>query len=75
VIPVNYHLDVGIVETCYPVHCWEKKLQPLGVILCLEDLGKEKKYSDSFIFVAVNKYVTRNMKNYIFEICNNAMGE
>ena len=54
----------------------EKNPQPLGVILRLEEeLGKGKNIVIVLFFVAVSKYVTRNMENCIFGICNNAMGE
>src|SRR5207244_13079910 len=54
----------------------EKNPQPLGVILRLEEeLGKGKNIVIVLFFVAVSKYVTRNTKNCIFGICNNAMGE
>jgi hypothetical protein len=53
-----------------------KNPQPLGVILRLEEeLGKGKNIVIVFFFVAVSKYVTRNMENCIFGICNNAMGK
>ena len=54
----------------------EKNPQPLGVILRLEEeLGKGKNIVIVLFFVAVSKYVTRNMENCIFGNCNNAMGE
>ena len=54
----------------------EKNPQPLGVILRLEEeLGKGKNIVIVLFFVAVSKYVTRNMENCIFGICNNGMGE
>jgi hypothetical protein len=40
-----------------------------------EELGKEKNIVIVLFLVVVSKYVTRNMKNYIFEIYNNAMDE
>ena len=54
----------------------EKNPQPLGVTLRLgEELGKGKNIAIVLFFVDVSKYVTRNMENCIFGICNNAMGE
>ncbi|XBI38244.1 hypothetical protein VPH35_123332 [Triticum aestivum] len=53
-----------------------KNPQPLGVILRLEEeLGKEKNIAIVLFFVALSKYVTRNMENCIFGICNYAMGK
>ena len=45
----------------------EKNPQPLGVILRLEEeLGKGKNIVIVLFFIAVSKYVTRNMENCIF---------
>jgi hypothetical protein len=46
----------------------EKNPQPLGVILRLEEeLGKGKNIAIVLFFVAVSKYVTRNMEIAFFE--------
>jgi len=48
---------------------------PLGLSWAWSKNLEKKKIMIVLFFITVSKYVTRNMENCIFGICNNAMSE